>query len=65
LFNLAVFASLDSIQLGFRPKFTLFPPGNATGNFVKIAQRASVQIAIDRGLRRDIPLLLGFPSHRR
>jgi hypothetical protein len=59
-FNLAFFASLDSIQLGSNPKFTLFPPGNATGNFVKIVQRASVKIAIDRGLRRDILLPLGF-----
>jgi membrane fusion protein (multidrug efflux system) len=30
---------VDSIQAGTGPTFSLFPPENATGNFVKIVQR--------------------------
>jgi membrane fusion protein (multidrug efflux system) len=38
---------VDSIQAGTGPTFSLFPPENATGNFVKIVQRVPVKIVFD------------------
>jgi membrane fusion protein (multidrug efflux system) len=38
---------VDSIQLGTGARFSLFPPENATGNFVKVVQRVPVKIVID------------------
>ena len=35
---------VDSIQSGTGARFSLFPPENATGNFVKIVQRVPVKI---------------------
>jgi membrane fusion protein (multidrug efflux system) len=51
---------VDSIQLGSGSKFTAFPPENATGNFIKIVQRAPVKIIIDSGLDPALPLPLGI-----
>ena len=36
-----------SIQPGSGPAFSLLPPENATGNYVKIVQRVPVKIIID------------------
>ncbi|MGA7538415.1 MAG: HlyD family secretion protein [Steroidobacteraceae bacterium] len=38
---------VDSIQRGTGSEFALLPPENATGNFVKIAQRIPVKIILD------------------
>jgi membrane fusion protein (multidrug efflux system) len=38
---------LDSIQAGSGAAFSLLPPENATGNYVKIVQRVPVKIVID------------------
>ncbi len=38
---------VDSIQRGTGSEFALLPPENATGNFVKIAQRIPVKIVLD------------------
>jgi membrane fusion protein (multidrug efflux system) len=38
---------VDSIQHGSGPSFSLLPPENASGNFVKIVQRVPVKIVID------------------
>jgi membrane fusion protein (multidrug efflux system) len=38
---------LDSVQSGSGPAFSLLPPENATGNFVKIVQRVPVKIVMD------------------
>lgn len=38
---------VDSIQSGTGARFSLFPPENATGNFVKIVQRVPVKIIFD------------------
>jgi membrane fusion protein (multidrug efflux system) len=38
---------VDSIQAGSGPAFSLLPPENATGNFVKIVQRVPVKIVFD------------------
>ena len=38
---------VDSIQAGSGARFSLLPPENATGNFVKVVQRVPVRIALD------------------
>jgi membrane fusion protein (multidrug efflux system) len=38
---------VDSIQAGTGAAFSLFPPENATGNFVKVVQRVPVKIVFD------------------
>jgi membrane fusion protein (multidrug efflux system) len=38
---------VDSIQAGSGPAFSLLPPENATGNFVKIVQRVPVKIVFE------------------
>jgi membrane fusion protein (multidrug efflux system) len=38
---------VDSIQAGTGAVFSLFPPENATGNFVKVVQRVPVKIVFD------------------
>jgi membrane fusion protein (multidrug efflux system) len=45
---------VDSIQAGSGAAFSLLPPENATGNFVKIVQRVPVKIVFDQ--RPDIYL---------
>jgi membrane fusion protein, multidrug efflux system len=39
---------VDSIQRGTGSRFSLLPPENATGNFVKVVQRIPVKIVFDR-----------------
>lgn len=39
---------VDSIQAGSGARFSLLPPENATGNFVKVVQRFPVKIVFDR-----------------
>ena len=38
---------VDSVQPGSGPAFSLLPPENATGNYVKIVQRVPVKIILD------------------
>jgi membrane fusion protein (multidrug efflux system) len=38
---------VDSIQSGTGARFSLLPPENATGNFVKVVQRVPVKIVFD------------------
>jgi membrane fusion protein (multidrug efflux system) len=40
-------AHVDSFQAGTGGRFTLLPPENATGNFVKVVQRVPVKIVFD------------------
>lgn len=40
--------------------FTMLPPQNATGNWIKIVQRIPVRIAVDQTLLRQFPLRLGL-----
>jgi membrane fusion protein, multidrug efflux system len=42
-------ARVDSIQAGSGAVFSLLPPENATGNFVKVVQRIPVKLVIERG----------------
>ena len=41
--------TVDSIMAGTGSAFSLFPPENATGNFVKVVQRVPVKILLDQG----------------
>ncbi len=41
---------MDSIQAGTGARFSLLPPENATGNFVKVVQRVPVKIIFDEPL---------------
>jgi membrane fusion protein (multidrug efflux system) len=38
---------VDSIQTGSGPRFSLLPPENASGNYVKVVQRVPVKILLD------------------
>jgi membrane fusion protein (multidrug efflux system) len=38
---------VESLQPGTGARFSLLPPENATGNFVKVVQRIPVKIVID------------------
>lgn len=40
---------VESIMAGTGAAFSLLPPENATGNYVKVVQRVPVKIAIDKG----------------
>lgn len=40
-------ATVNSIQAGSGARFSLFPPENATGNYVKVVQRVPVKITFD------------------
>jgi membrane fusion protein (multidrug efflux system) len=40
-------AHVDSLQRGSGARFSLLPPENATGNYVKVVQRVPVKIAFD------------------
>ena len=44
---------VDSIAGATGPLFSLLPPENATGNYVKIVQRVPVKIVLDPGENRD------------
>ena len=46
-------AHVDSIQAGSGAQFSLLPPENATGNFVKVIQRVPVKIIFDEPLPAD------------
>lgn len=51
---------VDSIEGATGPTFSLLPPENATGNYVKIVQRVPVKIVIDPGENRDRQLRPGM-----
>jgi membrane fusion protein (multidrug efflux system) len=42
------YGKVDSVMAGTGAVFSLFPPENATGNFVKIVQRIPVKIVLDK-----------------
>jgi membrane fusion protein (multidrug efflux system) len=42
---------VESVQAGSGARFSLLPPENATGNYVKVVQRVPVKILIDPGSR--------------
>ena len=58
---------VESIQAGSGARFSMFPPENATGNYVKVVQRVPVKIVIEDVLDADFVLGPGmsvFPEVR-
>jgi len=51
---------VDSIAGATGPLFSLLPPENATGNYVKIVQRVPVKIVLEPGENRDRRLRPGM-----
>ena len=50
---------VESLMAGTGSAFSLFPPENATGNFVKIVQRLPVKIVLDKNQELP-PLRIGM-----
>ncbi|PWU11327.1 MAG: hypothetical protein C5B47_01015 [Verrucomicrobia bacterium] len=55
--NLKLKGKVDSIQAGSGSQFSLLPPENATGNFVKVVQRIPVKIILTNLSPLNAPLL--------
>lgn len=53
---------VDSIMAGTGVTFSLFPPENATGNYVKVVQRIPVKIVLNRGEDKDHLLRVGMSA---
>jgi membrane fusion protein, multidrug efflux system len=51
---------IDSIAAASGAKFSLLPPENATGNYVKVVQRVPVKIVLDPGQNQDHTLRPGM-----
>ena len=51
---------VDSIAGATGPLFSLLPPENATGNYVKIVQRVPVKIVLEKGENKDLQLRPGM-----
>ena len=54
------YGKVNSIMAGTGAVFSLFPPENATGNFVKVVQRVPVKIVLDEGADPDHLLRIGM-----
>jgi membrane fusion protein (multidrug efflux system) len=51
---------VDSIMAGTGAVFSLFPPENATGNYVKVVQRIPVKIVLDKDTDKEHILRVGM-----
>ena len=51
---------VDSIMAGTGAVFSLFPPENATGNYVKVVQRIPVKIVLDKDTDKEHILRIGM-----
>ena len=51
---------VDSIMAGTGAAFSLFPPENALGNYVKVVQRIPVKIVFDKNTDQDHMLRIGM-----
>jgi membrane fusion protein (multidrug efflux system) len=54
------YGRVDSVMAGTGAVFSLFPPENATGNFVKIVQRIPVKIVLEKGSDPEYLLRVGM-----
>lgn len=52
---------VESVSAGTGARFSLLPPDNASGNFVKIVQRVPVRVALT-GVPEDLILLAGLSA---
>ncbi len=55
--GLVIKGTVDSVMAGTGAAFSLFPPENATGNFVKVVQRIPVKITLDKTDEKALPTL--------
>ena len=53
---------VNSIAGATGPEFSVLPPENATGNYVKIVQRIPVKVVLDPGENRDLQLRPGMSA---
>ena len=58
--NKVFMGRVDSIMAGTGAAFSLFPPENALGNYVKVVQRIPVKIVFDKTTDRDQQLRIGM-----
>lgn len=58
--NREFYGRVNSIMAGTGAVFTLLPPENATGNYVKVVQRIPVKIDLDQGSDPDHLLRIGM-----
>jgi membrane fusion protein, multidrug efflux system len=54
------YGKVESIMAGTGAAFSLFPPENATGNYVKVVQRVPVKIVLDPGTDPNKLLRVGM-----
>jgi membrane fusion protein, multidrug efflux system len=52
--------TVDSLQAGTGAQFSLLPPENAVGNYVKVVQRVPVKIVFDEPLPDDLDIAPGM-----
>jgi membrane fusion protein (multidrug efflux system) len=52
--------NVESIMAGTGAVFSLFPPENATGNYVKVVQRIPVKIVLDQNTDPEHVLRIGM-----
>lgn len=55
--GMAIKGTVESIMAGTGAAFSLFPPENATGNYVKVVQRIPVKITFDKNASSVAPRL--------
>jgi membrane fusion protein (multidrug efflux system) len=53
-------AKVDSLQAGTGARFSLLPPENAVGNYVKVVQRVPVKIVFDEDLPTNLDIAPGM-----
>jgi membrane fusion protein (multidrug efflux system) len=53
-------ARVDSLQAGTGARFSLLPPENAVGNYVKVVQRVPVKIVFDEPLPTNLDIAPGM-----
>jgi membrane fusion protein (multidrug efflux system) len=58
--GLTLVAKVDSIQSGTGSRFSLLPPENASGNFVKVVQRIPVKLVLEPGQNGHALLVPGM-----
>ena len=58
--GLVLRAKVDSIQSGTGSRFSLLPPENASGNFVKVVQRIPVKLVLEPGQNGHALLVPGM-----
>ena len=61
--NHTYYGKVDGIRAGTGASFSLLPPENATGNWIKVVQRVPVKISLNEPPPAEYPLRIGFSLH--